>query len=111
MKVSTQQKTRTDVMQYYIDPQFAVATLELPNPITVDLKAGDCVNPATGALLTGSDTAVAVVADFTPKGCKSVMVFYKHVSLFKHALTAASQAGVNKAIELLDANPFIEFAK
>ncbi|MNJ33717.1 hypothetical protein D3C77_284050 [compost metagenome] len=110
MKVSTQQKTRTDVMQYYIDPQFAVATLVLPNALTVDLKAGDCINPATGALLTGTDTEVAVVADFTFKGNESVVVFNKHVVLFKQSLTAASQAGVTKAIELLEADPFIEFA-
>ena len=49
MKLGTQQKTRTDVMQYCIDGQFAIKTIELPSALTADLKAGDCIDPATGA--------------------------------------------------------------
>lgn len=111
MKLGVQPKTRTDVMQYYIDPQFAVASLELSTALTADLKAGDCIDPATGALLTSSATAVAVVADFTTKGSKTVVVFNKHVILFKNSLTAANAGGVTKAIQLLEADPFIEFSK
>lgn len=111
MKLATEYKTRTDVMQYYIDPQFAVATLALPTSLTVDRHAGDCINPATGALTTATDTVVAVVADFTPKGSKSVVCFYKHVILFKQGLAAADAPGLAKAIELLEADPYIEFSK
>lgn len=111
MKLGTQQKTRTDVMQYFIDGQFAVKTIELPSVLTADLKSGDCIDPATGALLTGTATEVAVVADLTLAGSKTVVVFNKHVILFKNVLTAASEAGKAKAIELLTADPFVEFAK
>lgn len=111
MKLATEHKTRTDVMQYYIDPQFAVATVELPVALTVDRHAGDCINPATGALVTSTDTACAVVSSFTPKGSKSVVCFYKHVILFKQSLAAADAPGLAKAIELLEADPYVEFAK
>ena len=111
MKLGTQQKTRTDVMQYCIDGQFAIKTIELPSALTADLKAGDCIDPATGALLTGTATEVAVVADLTLKGSKTVIVFNKHVILFKNSLTAASGAGVTKAIELIEADPIIQFSK
>ncbi|WP_071910277.1 hypothetical protein [Aeromonas sp. SCS5] len=110
--LATEFKTRSDVMQYCIDPQFAVKTLDLPSALTVDLPAGSCIDPATGALLSGSTaTAVAVVSDFVPKGSKAFCVFYKHVILLKSGLTAGNAAGLTKAISLLDADPYIEFSK
>lgn len=110
--LATQQKTRSDVMQYCIDPQFAVKSIEIPSALTVDLPAGSCVDPATGALLSGSTaTAVAVVSDFVPKGSSAFCVFYKHVILFESALTAGNAAGLTKAIALLKADPYIEFSK
>ncbi|MGU5652354.1 hypothetical protein [Aeromonas allosaccharophila] len=105
-------KTRSDVMQYCIDPQFAVASIEISAPLTTDLEAGSCIDPTTGAPLTGNTaTEVAVVSDFVQKGTKAFCVFYKHVVLFKSGLTAGDAAGLTKAISLLEADPYIEFSK
>ena len=110
--LATEHKTRGDVMQYCIDPQFAVKTIEIPSALTADLQAGSCIDPATGALLSASTaTEVAVVSDFVPKGSKAFCVFYKHVILFKSSLSAGNAAGLTKAISLLEANPYIEFSK
>lgn len=107
MKLATQQLTITDVMQYYVDPVFSVKTLTFSTALAVDLPAGSAINPTTGALTSSTDTATAVVSEFTPAGSKSVPVFDKLVVLYTSAIKGADTAGTTKAIQLLQSNQFI----
>lgn len=106
MKISTQEKSRFDVLQYAMDDVFAVKTLSLTTALTAALKSGDCID-ATGAKVTNSSTVCYVVADYTAANSKSVVVFDKMVCLISAQLVGADAAGTTKALALLAANQFI----
>lgn len=107
MILKTQSRTRNDVLQYAIDDVWSVTTLTFSTGIAADLTSGDAIDPATGAKLTGTATAVAVVADPVVAGSKYVVVFDKLVNLISSEIAGASSAGTTKALELLAANPFV----
>lgn len=107
MKISTQSRSRMDVLQYAVDDVWCVKTLTFSTGIAADLTSGDAIDPATGAKLTGTGTAVAIVADPVVAGSKYVVVFDKLVSLISSEINGASAAGTSKALELLAANQFV----
>lgn len=108
MKLATQVKTVTDIMQHCTDPMFAYKTVEISSGTPIELNAGDAINPATGQLTKSTDSDTAVVIEYTPVGSKAVVVFDKLVILSKTQIKGFDSAGTLKAQELLAANPFIK---
>lgn len=107
MILNTQKKCRYDILQYSVDDVMCVRTITISGGVPAALVAGDAINPTTGAKLTGTDTAVVVVADGVAQGATSVVVFDKLVSLIKSQINGASTAGTTKALELLATNDLI----